>query len=460
MKISKIIIPAYRQFKNFELDLTYPEGHPKAGQPLDKVCLIGRNGTGKSTLLDIIRGEFPKAKDELVFLLVLLTVRKINVYSLHNTRNNTNHPHWQHSYMKEEVAKEENWLKRIDELIQRTYAKELHLVRGRDAIENFFFTTEEMTKLELEDIYNSLWIHAPAESKENKLIQLEDVPVTNLNEALQLKNNQSKRYEISNATVESFWKELIFSLNERKEQFDLFAAENEDKSYKTLKKEFDSKNPNILTELAALWNQILDKCGLYFDIENAKNPIQLTDNLHAYIKVKATNEPIPYHLLSTGIRNFIFRLGHIFSLFFNKEVDSGFLLVDEPENSLFPDFKRDLIQIYLDIIKGKNTQFFVATHDPIIASQFEPCERIILDFDEEGFVSNQSCRKGVAPEGDDANDILYRDFHTETMTHKGLEMWNLYLKKRKELRKTDNKIEKERLMAEISQLGSDYNFSE
>jgi ABC-type lipoprotein export system ATPase subunit len=34
--------------------LTYPEGHEKAGQPLDKVCFIGQSGTGKTSLLKII----------------------------------------------------------------------------------------------------------------------------------------------------------------------------------------------------------------------------------------------------------------------------------------------------------------------------------------------------------------------------------------------------------------------
>ena len=55
MKITKINIKDYHQFKNFELDLTYPNGHEKAGQPLDKVCFIGQSGTGKTTLLNVIR---------------------------------------------------------------------------------------------------------------------------------------------------------------------------------------------------------------------------------------------------------------------------------------------------------------------------------------------------------------------------------------------------------------------
>ncbi len=54
MKISKIHISKYHQFEDFELELTYPKGHEKEGQPLDKVCFIGQSGTGKTTLLELI----------------------------------------------------------------------------------------------------------------------------------------------------------------------------------------------------------------------------------------------------------------------------------------------------------------------------------------------------------------------------------------------------------------------
>lgn len=41
MKLCKIIVPEYRQFKDFELDLTYPKDHPKAGKNLEKYALLG-----------------------------------------------------------------------------------------------------------------------------------------------------------------------------------------------------------------------------------------------------------------------------------------------------------------------------------------------------------------------------------------------------------------------------------
>ncbi len=37
MKIKSLHIADFNQFQNFSLDLTYPEGHEKVGEPLDKV---------------------------------------------------------------------------------------------------------------------------------------------------------------------------------------------------------------------------------------------------------------------------------------------------------------------------------------------------------------------------------------------------------------------------------------
>ena len=54
MKITRIKIKDFHQFKDFDIDLTYPKGHAKEGKPLDKVCFIGQSGTGKTSLLEII----------------------------------------------------------------------------------------------------------------------------------------------------------------------------------------------------------------------------------------------------------------------------------------------------------------------------------------------------------------------------------------------------------------------
>jgi len=45
----------YNKFKNLTIDFTYPKGHKKEGQPLDKVCFLGQSGTGKTSLQNVIR---------------------------------------------------------------------------------------------------------------------------------------------------------------------------------------------------------------------------------------------------------------------------------------------------------------------------------------------------------------------------------------------------------------------
>lgn len=79
------------------------------------------------------------------------------------------------------------------------------------------------------------------------------------------------------------------------------------------KNEFDSNFPKLLEHLSAICNRILDEVGLYFDHGNARIPVQLTDNLEVYIRIKSNDQQIPYNRLSAGIRNYIFKLGHIAS---------------------------------------------------------------------------------------------------------------------------------------------------
>ena len=56
MQITRIILSEYQQFEFLDVDLVYPKDHPNANKPLDKICLIGKNGTGKTTLLRLING--------------------------------------------------------------------------------------------------------------------------------------------------------------------------------------------------------------------------------------------------------------------------------------------------------------------------------------------------------------------------------------------------------------------
>lgn len=445
MKICKIYIKNYNQFKDFELDLTYPKGHPNAGQPLEKICLIGSNGTGKSTLLNIIGNAIG-----------------FKHYIKRNAPNSK--------------------ISSIDRGINPDLPESYNIQIGYQTLDQYIGTAQPdllasscpilLTKhgkpipfrdksipelleaISLKDNSNDLLIHVPSEGDTNTYNPHNENAT--VNEALALFENFSFSHSVSIANSKSFWRLLIFLIKKRESDFIDFQNKeaNLDKTIRQVQDEFDKVQPKVLNKVAALWDKILNKAGLEFDVEGASNPVQLTDNLLAYIRLKSSKVNIPYNQLSTGIRNFIFRLGHIFTLYFGREIERGFLLVDEPENSLHPDFLYDLIDIYTGIIK--NTQFFVATHNPIIAAQFDPAERFILAFNDEGYVT---VRRGSTPTGDDPNDILKNDFGVRNLLGKeGLKKWEYYLELKRRIEKETDKTTKIGLLEEFMQIGQAYNF--
>ena len=459
MKICSIHIKGYRQFQDTYIDFTDPE----TGEPSNKICFIGNNGTGKSTLLRLIdylisnQLKSKISKSGLIIMklrigkndALLMFTKKLKGSFLFSADIETK-PIWRK--MLSESFDEDSFDEILEGLHELEYGKYLGDPGMEKEYAQFIF---------LNDISNLL-ILSPSESVNNQGVEVKDVPDVSLDEALSLFTDQEGHHIVSDETITDFWKLLIYHLKQRDEEREGFEnqPENLDKTKKQLIEEFDAKHPKILDKIALLWNRILKKAGLEFDVENASKPIQLTDNLKAYIRLKDSKERINYNQLSSGIRNFIFRIGHIYSLYFNREIKKGFLLVDEPENSLFPDFLYDLVDIYQEIVVDKNgennTQVFMATHNPIIAAQFEPHERIILEWDENGSVS---AHKGSSPVGDDPNNVLMNDFQLRNLLgQKGQKKWEEYLLLKKKLRKTDDVKEKEELMSKIFKIGSDYNF--
>lgn len=437
MKIRKITIPEFQQFKNLELDFT----HPETGKALDKICFIGKNGTGKSTLLRIINDIFRNGIiQQEFFILIEFEQKEKKFYALRHF------PDPMIIFIKEQKFTELNEINDWKNWDESTFKS--------------MFKNKEYNKWLLDITFKNnssdLFIYSPPESIKNELLNSNNLPQTNLSTSLNLFNNFPYYHEVSNETITEFWKLLIYQIKKRENNFREFEnqKENQDKTVREVKNKFNASNPSILKEIAKLWDEILGKANLEFDYENAKNPIQLTDNLEAYIKLKNTNENINYQALSTGIRNFIFRLGHIYSLYFNRNIQRGFLLIDEPENSLFPDFLYDLVGIYERITQ--NTQIFMATHNPIVAAQFEPHERIILDFDENGFVQS---RKGQVPIGDDPNDILIKDFGIRSILGKeAVKKWERYVELKTLIPLEKKEEKKSEMMQEFMKIGMDYNF--
>eukprot|EP01012_Entosiphon_sulcatum_P048288 TRINITY_DN66773_c0_g1_i1.p1 TRINITY_DN66773_c0_g1~~TRINITY_DN66773_c0_g1_i1.p1 ORF type:complete len:153 (-),score=16.85 TRINITY_DN66773_c0_g1_i1:205-624(-) len=130
--------------------------------------------------------------------------------------------------------------------------------------------------------------------------------------------------------------------------------------------------------------------------------------------------------------------------------------MDEPEISLFPDLLLKVIESYVNVFP--NGQYFFATHSPIVASQFDPAERVILEFDENKKVFN---RRGETPEGDDPNDILIKDFGLiNVLGRKGVEALNRYIDLKSLILTEDNRDKLDAYMKELLEVTIKYNFGD
>jgi len=454
MKITKIIIPDNQQFQNFELELTYPELHAKAGKPLDKICFIGRNGTGKSTILQTIANflsSFENPEDDFDFeqliIQILFNDKKYFVLPQIETIDNSDIEEKIVYLISAKIEEKKDW---VSDLLEN----ELNTTEFENLYKEYIAERFTLAEFKQKVLKNAQTIFSPAESHKNLLLEIDKTPKTDVNEALELFKIQPDFHYISNETVNEFWKYLVFLLKKRDDDFKLFLEANQDETYKQLKQRFEELQPSILKTLAEIWNLILDKTGLFFDFRNANNPVQLNDNLLVYIKLKNTDETIPYNRLSTGIRNFIFRIGHILALNFNRKIENSFLLIDEPENSLFPDFLYDIVTLYRQA--APNSQFFTATHSPLIAAQFEPCERVILDF---AYNSKVTARKGQSPEGIDPNNLLQVDFEVRNILGKAaIDKWNEFVDIKQRLKFETSENKKKQLFDQYLKLGKIYNF--
>ncbi len=423
-RIRKLYISGFQQFKDVVLDFT----HPETGDALDRICLIGRNGTGKSTVLRML-DQYLQAPYQPFGAAGRVSVelevdRARSLVIRPNDATDFFLPVWAElgtgAIPRELLAGQGT--EGFKHAANRLHAKILGYGQGHGVSP----PTGDMR------------VYSPAEAQTNQGPDLGDVPSARLNEALALFKSFPRGHTISSEHISEMWRVLIFLVKKRENDRQEFETRPESlvKTKGQLIAEFDAANPSVLHGLADLWNRLLAPAGLEFDVQNAQIPVQLTENLQAYIRLASgSHDRVPYGQLSTGIRNFMFRMGHLFLLYFHRKIESGFVLIDEPESSLFPDFLFDLMGLYDEILGppgATNTQLFMATHNPIVAAQFEPYERIVLEWGDDGGVT---ASKGAAPKGDDPNDLLLHDFHLpEVMGPEGRKAWKEFLSLRKQIR--------------------------
>lgn len=436
LRIRKLKLSGIRQFRDVTFDFT----DPATGKPLHRVCLIGGNGTGKSTLLRLLGAKQLLGTPEINPNWSRNILRKGSIAVEFDNGDNT-------AYLNGELASLQ-WSKPSDpnNTIHDTVTDSLVIISDKIEAADWKSTLAE-----------TVAIYCPPDSELSpKSSSILNVPNSSLNSALQFLKSPAKKFRVGQDNVTSFWKLLIVLIKDREARLLEYnrRPENMERTIREVEEEFLANNPDMLKELTELWEPILTKAGLKFDYEQASLPVQLTDNLKAYIKLLAEDAVIPYADLSTGIRSFLFRLGHLFTIFRFHAQKGGIVLVDEPENSLYPDFLFDLLTHYEKAAPG--AQMFFATHSPIVAAQFKPEERFILEFDPDlGVV----VRRGVTPEGDDPNDVLLKDFAVRTLYGtKGIESWNRFRELDLSIQTESDPQKRKAMLKEYLELGRTYNF--
>ena len=433
MKISKLHIDSFRHLENLDFDFTYPEDFhivEKRGKPLDKICFIGQSATGKTGLLELIyecnvfslnveivegisltnRIKFQEIKGEILFHFNGKDIYKQNskeifyknklykdlgiggsVTSLIPIQDKKNI-----YYFKSNLISEKNieifTINPID-LIEK-YKNEII------DIQYFFSDNGKYATIFDNDVNNNIWLFL-------------------LNEILNYRKNFTQKMS------ELIHKGLLADTKKLNVEF----------------QKWQKENPNKLEDFAENFNPILEKLHLEVDVISTEHSIP--------IRNKINEEIIPIQNTSTGTKGLLLSFLPIYKL----DTKDSIILIDEPERSLYPDMQMDLMENYQKL--APDAQFIVATHSPFISASFEPEERYILYFNEEGKVA---VRRGSSPIGDDPNDMLYNDFGIDYINKHGKKVHTEYLDKKRQLLFEENDKVKNKLQNEIEEIGDKYNF--
>jgi len=367
MKIESLKIKNYKQFTNLELKLTYPMGHKKEGQPLDKICIIGQSGTGKTNLLKIIRDKknnndlktvFRKEESSNSEKIYFVSVEKYSQEVLSQTNIEFS------SYDKQlleklEYAKGKLVLEEIDEshnehiLPFSAQAQIQKIVRMQDSIK-----TVQDKRREVNWEINRIKDKYSFDSKENISTNKNIINININDNVFELLKEKTKNYDTEKSKYTRKLSNKLVHTEYSKEDFILDI------------KKWEEENENILEKIANDINHIISNFNLELEIDEDTNSYE-----ELIIKDFSTDKIINYDDVSTGTKNLVSTL---MPLRIHKPKDS-IILIDEPENSFYPNIQRQLTDLYMNI--GENNQLIMATHSPLIASSFEPWEVVELKFD-------------------------------------------------------------------------------
>jgi predicted ATPase len=413
MKIEYLEIKNYKQFRDLTLELTYPKGHEKEGQPLDKICIIGQSGTGKTNLLEIIKKsviDFSKQPENSYLPFTEFIGSKTKALD---------------EYIANKfITKNDIKIKTIFTPKKSRITSNIEIKTSFDE-KNYFFGTEKTTSLKNNSTKRDM---SPSDkilleeffAYRNRLLEqgMEYHGINSFPRMLEkvdtdIKKLKKKYYQeetisnsINHLKFQGFIDKNIVNIHEEdnswellKEKIDNYEKEKRaytsklfnkarnnpsyfEQSIKDMQK-WEEENENILEKIAYDINFIIKKFNLELKIDEAtKSYEELT------IKDLSNGNIIEYDNLSTGTKNFLSTFIPLKS--YNPK--DSIILIDEPENSFYPDIQRQLTKQYMSI--GENNQLIMATHSPLIASSFEPWEVVELKFNEDNQIYREKYYEG------------------------------------------------------------------
>ncbi len=371
MKITKIHIEDFHQFKNFSLDLTYPKGHQKEGQPLDKVCFIGQSGSGKTSLLELIPKFIYAYNTNLIEKSGFEYLDNIEFNVVFGKKNEYSAKIGYSKTIKSSDIETTSWIWTERKLNNITHDDDKFL----DYLDNNWLTN-----------ISSKLIYFPA----------------NLNYNLDLENekniNNKDIIDFSKDEVAAVWNLILDKIQKYQEQ-EIAIRQKISKTVEQSSSDL-KKIQNAVKELEdwkkSEFNPIIDvaeKC-LNPLLESFKIRVKTeidfrTKDDIGFIKIEDFNEnEIPHGLWSTGTKQIVLSALPLYLL----NPKNTIILFDEPERSLYPDLQRLIVDYYSTL--AEKCQFFYSTHSPIIASSFEPWEIVELKFNSESKIYREIYYEG------------------------------------------------------------------
>jgi hypothetical protein len=384
MKIFKIKLNDYLHFrKGLEIDLTFPLGHAKAGKPLEKVCIVGQSGTGKTSLLNLIKCFTAEtcAFDDRYIDRKKLADNAVEVhYEVSGNRF--------HKVRAPLSDQDFDYFKEDDPVPQAEEYKKFIQTKLATSKPRFIFfpfnvipsdVADQSTTIKKDELAFSGF--SPQEGTLSPLSPYDrvvwDLISPDIDVIAGMVFQEIDRYISRYKDVATECMAQV-AANEQDDQERKKAIERH--------KQWQADNPNPIQKLADdCLNKLLRHLGL--EVVTDPNAYRLSENgkreKHNFLMLRQRGTHIEYKYLSTGTKQLVLT---ILPLFFLKPKNS-LVLFDQPEASLFPNIQLLLPETYSNV--APHNQFFHATHSPIVASAFDPWEIVDLRFDDEGRVYRQ-----------------------------------------------------------------------